>query len=93
MILVYEYMAQGSLGRHLCNWKDEGLQPLDWTRRLNIALDVGRGVEYLHQFVNLRFVHRDLKPSNILLAEDLHAKVADFGLVRPLPKDKTTADT
>ncbi|XP_061993366.1 receptor-like kinase TMK3 [Rosa rugosa] len=93
MILVYDYMPQGNLGRHLFHWRDEGLQPLAWATRLNIAYDVSRGVEYLHQFANQTFVHRDLKPSNILLTDDLHAKVADFGLVRPLRYYNATTDT
>ncbi|XP_039069210.1 receptor-like kinase TMK3 [Hibiscus syriacus] len=39
-LIVYEYMPQGTLSRHLFNWKDEGLKPLDWTWRLTITLDV-----------------------------------------------------
>ncbi|KAJ6421141.1 hypothetical protein OIU84_028510 [Salix udensis] len=49
-LLVYEYMPQGTLSRHIFNWAEEGLKPLEWTRRLTIALDVARGVEYLHDF-------------------------------------------
>ncbi|KAE8710125.1 putative receptor protein kinase TMK1 [Hibiscus syriacus] len=86
-LLVYEYMPQGTLSRHLFNWKVEGLKPLEWTRRLTIALDVARGVEYLHGLAQQSFIHRDLKPSNILLGDDMRAKVADFGLVRLAPVD------
>nr|CAB3493469.1 unnamed protein product [Digitaria exilis] len=55
--------------------------------RLSIALDVARGVEYLHSLAQQTFIHRDLKPSNILLGDDMKAKVADFGLVRLAPAD------
>ncbi|PKA52201.1 putative receptor protein kinase TMK1 [Apostasia shenzhenica] len=81
-LLVYEYMPLGTLSRHLFDWKEEGLKPLEWKKRLSIALDVARGVEYLHSLAHQSFIHRDLKPSNILLGDDVKAKVADFGLVR-----------
>ncbi|KAJ0702688.1 putative protein kinase RLK-Pelle-LRR-IX family [Helianthus annuus] len=48
IILVYEYMRQGELSRHLFHWKNLKLEPLSWKRRLSIALDVARGMEYLH---------------------------------------------
>nr|POF06487.1 myosin-17 [Quercus suber] len=75
-------MPQGSLSQHLFHWRDLGLKPLAWTRRLTIALDVARGVEYLHSLAHQSFIHRDLKPSNILLGDDMQAKVSDLGLVR-----------
>ncbi|XP_072991929.1 receptor protein kinase TMK1-like [Typha latifolia] len=84
-LLVYEYMSQGSLSEHLFNWREQGLEPLDWKRRMNIALDVARGIEYLHSLANQSFIHRDLKSSNILLGDDMRAKVADFGLARLVP--------
>ncbi|KAA8530693.1 hypothetical protein F0562_005373 [Nyssa sinensis] len=92
-LLVYEYMPQGTLSRHLFNWPEEGLKPLEWTRRLTIALDVARGVEYLHGLAHQSFIHRDLKPSNILLGDDMRAKVADFGLVRLAPEGKGSIET
>ncbi|EEF34847.1 receptor protein kinase TMK1 [Ricinus communis] len=92
-LLVYEYMPQGTLSKFLFNWKEEGVKPLDWTRRLTIALDVARGVEYLHGLAHQSFIHRDLKPSNILLGDDLRAKVADFGLVRLAPEGKASIET
>ncbi|KAK4480077.1 hypothetical protein RD792_013134 [Penstemon davidsonii] len=92
-LLVYEYMPQGTLSRHLFEWGIEGLKPLEWTRRLTIALDVGRGVEYLHGLAHQSFIHRDLKPSNILLGDDMRAKVADFGLVRLAPEGKASIET
>ncbi|KAL5574388.1 hypothetical protein UlMin_023985 [Ulmus minor] len=92
-LLVYEYMPQGTLSRHLFNWPEEGLKPLEWTKRLTIALDVARGVEYLHGLAHQSFIHRDLKPSNILLGDDMRAKVADFGLVRLAPEGKASIET
>ncbi|CAN1772433.1 Receptor-like kinase TMK3 [Linum perenne] len=84
-ILVYEYMPQGALSRHLFHWKTFELEPLSWKRRLNIALDVARGMEYLHALAHQSFIHRDLKSSNILLGDDFRAKVSDFGLVKLAP--------
>ncbi|CAO2826010.1 unnamed protein product [Amaranthus hypochondriacus] len=93
-LLVYEYLPQGALSRYLFNWKKEDLKPLEWNQRLTIALDVARGVEYLHGLAHQSFIHRDLKPSNILLGDDMRAKVADFGLVRLAPDGgKTSIET
>ncbi|KAI7995039.1 Receptor-like kinase TMK3 [Camellia lanceoleosa] len=79
-LLVYEYMPQGTLSRHLFQWKEEGLNPLEGLKRLTIALDVARGVQYLHSLAHQSFIHRDLKPSNILPTDDMGAKVVDLDL-------------
>lgn len=91
-LLVYEYMPQGALSRHLFHWDSLNLDPLSWTKRLNIALDVARGMEYLHTLAQESFIHRDLKSSNILLSDDFRAKVSDFGLVKLAPdREKSVA--
>lgn len=92
-LLVYEYMPQGTLSQHLFEWQEHGFQPLTWTQRVTIALDVARGVEYLHSLAQQSFIHRDLKPSNILLGDDMRAKVADFGLVKNAPDGKYSVET
>jgi len=92
-LLVYEYMTKGALSKHLHDWKEEGIKPLEWKTRLSIALDVARGIEYLHGLTQQIFIHRDIKPSNILLGEDMRAKVSDFGLVRLAPEGKASFQT
>jgi serine/threonine protein kinase len=92
-LLVYEYMSQGALSRHLFHWKTLSLKPLSWTRRLTIALDVARGIEYLHNLARQTFIHRDLKSSNILLGDDFRAKVSDFGLVKLAPDGEKSVAT
>ncbi|XP_019179977.1 PREDICTED: receptor-like kinase TMK4 [Ipomoea nil] len=92
-ILVYEYMPLGTLSHRLFEWQNYGFDPLTWNQRVTIALDVGRGIEYLHSLANQRFIHRDIKPSNILLSDDMRAKVADFGLVKMIPDDKSFVET
>ncbi|XWS35199.1 hypothetical protein CRYUN_Cryun21dG0105700 [Craigia yunnanensis] len=92
-LLVYEYMPQGTLGQHLFEWRENGCAPLTWKQRVTIALDVARGVEYLHSLAQQSFIHRDLKPSNILLGDDMRAKVADFGLVKNAPEGNYSLET
>ncbi|KAK9029826.1 hypothetical protein V6N11_031271 [Hibiscus sabdariffa] len=92
-LLVYEYMPQGTLSQHLFEWRENGHAPLTWKQRVTIALDVARGVEYLHSLAQQSFIHRDLKPSNILLGDDMRAKVADFGLVKNAPDGKYSVET
>ncbi|XWS73839.1 hypothetical protein CRYUN_Cryun02cG0163800 [Craigia yunnanensis] len=92
-LLVYEYMSQGALSKHLFHWKSLKLEPLSWRRRLSIALDVARGMEYLHNLARQTFIHRDLKSSNILLDYDFRAKVSDFGLVKLAPDGEKSVAT
>lgn len=65
---------------------------LSWSNRLNIALDVARALDYLHSVADPPVIHRDVKSSNILLINDDHAKLADFGLCK-LGNDIVSATT
>ncbi|KAH9310924.1 hypothetical protein KI387_025959, partial [Taxus chinensis] len=79
LMLVYEYMCEGSLKDHLYG-SPANSSTLDWKTRLGIALDAAEGLEYLHISCTPKIIHRDVKSSNILLDSKLRAKVADFGL-------------
>ncbi|XP_010486179.1 PREDICTED: mitogen-activated protein kinase kinase kinase YODA-like [Camelina sativa] len=54
---------------------------LDWRRRIRLALDIARGMNYLHR-CSPPIIHRDLKSSNLLVDRDWTVKVANFGLSR-----------
>ncbi|GMH26887.1 hypothetical protein Nepgr_028730 [Nepenthes gracilis] len=83
-ILVYEYMANGSLEDHLLDLPPNK-EPLDWHVRMKIASGAAKGLEYLHEIANPPVIYRDFKTSNILLDEDFNPKLSDFGLARHGP--------
>ncbi|CAL5192002.1 unnamed protein product [Lathyrus oleraceus] len=88
-ILVYEYLPGGSLADHLYG-ANSYKTPLSWMRRLKIAVDAAKGLDYLHNGSEPRIIHRDIKCSNILLDIDLNAKVCDFGLSKQVTKADAT---
>ncbi|KAM7489935.1 hypothetical protein LguiB_027419 [Lonicera macranthoides] len=79
-LLVYEFMANGSLHQHLHGKNKNSKEQLDWVRRVTIAVQAARGIEYLHGYACPPVIHRDIKSSNILIDEEHNARVADFGL-------------
>ncbi|KAL2323296.1 hypothetical protein Fmac_027675 [Flemingia macrophylla] len=78
-MLIYEFMHNGTLKEHLYGPLTHG-QSIDWKKRLEIAEDAAKGIEYLHTGCVPAVIHRDLKSSNILLDKHMRAKVSDFGL-------------
>ncbi|KAK9076738.1 hypothetical protein SSX86_005072 [Deinandra increscens subsp. villosa] len=78
-LLVYEYMAKGSLGDVLHSTKGRSLE---WSMRVKIVLDAAEGLSYLHHDCLPPIVHRDVKSNNILLDEDYGARIADFGVAK-----------
>ncbi|KAG5527761.1 hypothetical protein RHGRI_028643 [Rhododendron griersonianum] len=76
-MLIYEFMTNGSLASLLYGPEE---RVLSWDERLQIALDISHGIEYLHDGAVPPIIHRDLKSANILLDRSMRAKVADFGL-------------
>ncbi|KAH7835925.1 hypothetical protein Vadar_031158 [Vaccinium darrowii] len=93
VVISIQVLRQGTLAQHLFEWRELGYSPLTWKQRVTIALDMARGVEYLHGLAQQSFIHRDLKPSNILLGDDMRAKVADFGLVKNAPDGQYSLET
>ncbi|XP_038999645.1 serine/threonine-protein kinase EDR1-like [Hibiscus syriacus] len=77
LAIVTEFLPRGSLFKALHKTN----QALDVKRRMRMALDVARGMNYLHHR-NPPIVHRDLKSSNLLVDRNWNVKVGDFGLSR-----------
>ncbi|XP_068638405.1 putative receptor-like protein kinase At3g47110 [Aristolochia californica] len=82
--LILEYMPNGSLEEWLHPVEQHSGSSLNFSRRLNIAIDVASALEYLHHQIHTPVVHCDIKPSNVLLDEDMTACVSDFGLAKIL---------
>ncbi|CAN1816901.1 Probable LRR receptor-like serine/threonine-protein kinase At3g47570 [Linum perenne] len=84
--LVYEFLANGSLEdwlhRPIEKIDESTTKSLNFIQRLNIAIDIASGVDYLHNYCEIPIVHCDLKLSNVLLDDDMVAYVGDFGLAR-----------
>ncbi|KAK9091482.1 hypothetical protein Sjap_024659 [Stephania japonica] len=80
-LLVYDYMAMGSLSALLHGNRGAGRTPLNWETRSGIALGAARGIEYLHSR-GTNISHGNIKSSNILLTKDYDARVSDFGLAQ-----------
>jgi hypothetical protein len=81
LLLVYDYMANGSLDKYLHN-KGQRLFTLNWSQRFRIIKGVASGLFYLHEEWEQVVVHRDIKASNVLLDSELNGRLGDFGLSR-----------
>ncbi|KAL5707336.1 hypothetical protein ACHQM5_025395 [Ranunculus cassubicifolius] len=90
LLLVYDYMPNGSLDHHLFSTKDEGKTELCWDRRYKIISGIASALHYLHNEYDQKVVHRDLKASNVLLDADFNARLGDFGLARAIDNEKTS---
>ncbi|XP_052151803.1 probable LRR receptor-like serine/threonine-protein kinase At1g67720 [Oryza glaberrima] len=86
-MLVYEYMHNGSLKEQL------QMMSMSWLRRLQVAEDAAKGIEYLHCGCTPAIIHRDIKTSNILLDAHMRAKVSDLGLSKSNKATNSTTNT
>ncbi|NP_001307719.1 L-type lectin-domain containing receptor kinase IX.1-like precursor [Solanum lycopersicum] len=89
LLLVYEFMPNGSLDYHLF----KGRSHLTWPIRFKIAQGLASALLYLHEEWEQIVVHRDIKSSNIMLDSNFNAKLGDFGLARLVDHDKESQTT
>ncbi|XP_072147032.1 calmodulin-binding receptor-like cytoplasmic kinase 2 isoform X2 [Setaria viridis] len=89
-LIIVEYVPNGNLREHLdcVNGK-----VLEFSMRLEIAIDVAHAITYLHTYSDHPVIHRDIKSSNILLMNNFRAKVADFGFAKLAPTDSSHVST
>ncbi|KAF0904446.1 hypothetical protein E2562_034519 [Oryza meyeriana var. granulata] len=89
LLLVYEYMPNGSLDKALYG------EPctLSWPERYTVAAGIASVLSYLHQECEQRVIHRDIKTSNILLDGNLSPRLGDFGLARLMDHNKSPVST
>nr|XP_043626863.1 LEAF RUST 10 DISEASE-RESISTANCE LOCUS RECEPTOR-LIKE PROTEIN KINASE-like 1.5 [Erigeron canadensis] len=81
LLLVYEFVPNGTLSDHL---HLEKKRCLNWQLRVDIALQIATAIEYLHFSVVPPIVHRDITSNNIFVDKDMMVRVGDFGLSRLL---------
>ncbi|XP_022550381.1 LEAF RUST 10 DISEASE-RESISTANCE LOCUS RECEPTOR-LIKE PROTEIN KINASE-like 1.3 isoform X2 [Brassica napus] len=89
LLLVYEYISNGTLADHLHGDQAQS-RPICWPARLNIAIQTANALSFLHAS---GIIHRDVKTTNILLDSNYQVKVADFGLSRLFSTDQTHIST
>ncbi|XP_058092293.1 MDIS1-interacting receptor like kinase 1-like [Magnolia sinica] len=92
MMIVYEYMPNGSLWEAL-HGMQAGKMLVDWVARYNVAVGIAQGLAYLHHDCSPPIIHRDVKSNNILLDRNLEARIADFGLARMMAQMNETVST
>ena len=80
LLLVYEYMPNGSLDKYLHGKGDNTV--LSWAQRFHIVKGIASGLLYLHEEWEKVVVHRDIKASNVLLDDKMNGRLGDFGLAR-----------
>ncbi|KAM3206833.1 hypothetical protein ACQJBY_062166 [Aegilops geniculata] len=80
--MVFEFAENGALSDWL--HVHAGGEVLGWSQRVQVALDVAGGLNYLHNYTDPPYVHRNLKSSNILLDACFRAKLSNFGLARAI---------
>uniref|UniRef100_M8AM75 Putative LRR receptor-like serine/threonine-protein kinase n=1 Tax=Aegilops tauschii TaxID=37682 RepID=M8AM75_AEGTA len=94
LLLIYEYMPNGSVDKHLFHEKQQHRghqQPvLPWERRYDIVKDVAAGLHYVHHEYERTVLHRDIKASNIMLDSAFRGRLGDFGLARVVAFDKNS---
>ncbi|XP_060674496.1 L-type lectin-domain containing receptor kinase IV.1-like [Ziziphus jujuba] len=79
LLLVYDYMPNGSLDKYLY---DQPKITLNWRQRYRIIKGVASGLFYLHEEWEQVVIHRDVKASNVLLDGEFNGRLGDFGLAR-----------
>ena len=89
LLLVYEYIPNGTLASHL-HGSSANPTLLTWQLRIKIAIETASSLSYLHAS---GIIHRDVKTNNILLDDNFCVKVADFGLSRLFPDDVSHVST
>ncbi|XP_055801556.1 LEAF RUST 10 DISEASE-RESISTANCE LOCUS RECEPTOR-LIKE PROTEIN KINASE-like 1.1 [Solanum dulcamara] len=89
LLLVYEYIPNGTVADHLHGEKARN-GTLKWPIRMKIAIETASALAYLHAS---DIIHRDVKTCNILLDNHFCVKVADLGLSRLFPNDVTHIST
>ncbi|XVF39113.1 hypothetical protein PTKIN_Ptkin01aG0009300 [Pterospermum kingtungense] len=80
LVLVYEYLCNGSLDR-LLHRNSDSSSFLSWSSRLKVVLGVASALTFLHEECERQIIHRDVKTCNIMLDDEFNAKLGDFGLV------------
>ncbi|XP_017982599.1 PREDICTED: L-type lectin-domain containing receptor kinase I.8 [Theobroma cacao] len=79
LLLVYDYMPNGSLDQFLF---DDDHPNLNWPQRFQIIRGVASALRYLHEEWEQVVLHRDIKAGNVLLDSNLNGRLGDFGLAR-----------
>lgn len=85
-LMVMELAVNGSLRKVLSTNKE-----MPWHKRLEIALDIVNGINYLHK--DIKFIHRDIKSGNVLIDGKLRAKICDFGIAKIKKGNGQTTET
>uniref|UniRef100_A0A803L838 Protein kinase domain-containing protein n=1 Tax=Chenopodium quinoa TaxID=63459 RepID=A0A803L838_CHEQI len=80
---VYEYASNGPLRDWIFQDNPDG-KSFSWGKRIQVACDVATGLNYLHTYTNPPHIHKDIRSNNVLLNNEFRAKIAKFGLSRPI---------